>query len=289
MSVIFYPNYINNVGYDKTAEPSITTQGYTCSGGETTGPAYDLLDGRRTTVITIDTNGEATDFTVDFDLSANITGADFCIVDNHNFLSASCYVILRYNVTSEVAPSAADSASGPLGSQMTALTLTGSPATVIVKPTDGCLLIRHSGQTENNWDLSILDWNSANFAADVTMGEVFLGVSCTPSISPNINPTKSYRYGSTYSAAQGGQKYGFKKYGVRRGWRLSWDYLSSTDKINIETVFAVTEGMRYPFYIDLGETSPPTLYLVRFNQESLEFQQKTVNAYGLTIDIEQEL
>jgi len=283
LSVIFYPNYINYVGYDKTAEPSITTQGYACSGGETTGPAYDLLDSRRTTVITIDTSGEATDFTVDFDLTANITLCNFCIIDNNNFATAQVDLYIRNNISTQMVPTAWG---GILGSQLSVREVTSN---LIVRPGDGMMLATFTGSTENNWDISFNDSDGLKYAADVTMGEIFLGVSCTPSISPNINPTKSYRYGSTALQSDGGQKYGFKKYGARRGWRLSWDYLSSTDKTNLETVFAVTEGMRYPFYIDLGETSPPTLYLVRFNQESLEFQQKTVNAYGLTIDIEQEL
>ncbi len=281
--MIFYPNYINYVGYDKTAEPSITTQGYTCSGGESTGPAYDLLDGRRTTVIAIDTNGEATDFTVDFDLTANITLCNFCIIDNHNFATAQAELKIRYNVSTEVTPTAWG---GALGSQLTVTNVTDN---LISRPDNGMMLAIFTGATENNWDIIFNDEGGLNYAADVTMGEVFLGVSCTPSISPNINPTKSYMYGSTVLRADGGQKYGFKHHGARRGWRLSWDYLSSTDKTNLEKVFAVTEGMRYPFYVDLGETSPPTLYLVRFNQESLDFQQKTVNAYGLTIDLEEEI
>jgi len=43
MAVTFYPNYIHNVGFNAAEEPSVTTQNYACSGGETSGAAYDWI------------------------------------------------------------------------------------------------------------------------------------------------------------------------------------------------------------------------------------------------------
>jgi len=95
-TITFYPNGIWAAGYIEGSEPSIVTQNYESSGGETTGPAYDLVDARRNTQITIDTSGETTDFQFDIDLSANITGMDFMILDNHNFADTNSYVSFRY-------------------------------------------------------------------------------------------------------------------------------------------------------------------------------------------------
>lgn len=283
MAVTFYPNYIHYVGYAAADEPSITTQGYACSGGETTGPAYDLVDGRRTSVITVDTSGEATDFTVDFDLTANITNCNFCIVDNHNFLTATANLVIRNNVNTEMTPTAY---SGTLGAQLSAVNLSSN---IMLIPTDGVLLATFAASSENNWDLSFTDFDAANYSADVTMGEVVLGVSFSPAISPEINVVKGYQYGSSYVQSDGGQRYGFNKFASRKTWILNWAYMSEANKTSLEAVFAITQGSRYPFYINLGETSPPTIYLVRFATDALEFTQKTAGAYGISIKVEQEI
>lgn len=283
--VTFYPNYCHYVGYDNTAEPSITTQGYECSGGESTGPAYDLLDCRRTSLITIDTNGESMGFTVDLDLTTDITTANFCIIDNHNFHTADTNLIVVAPTTLTLT----SAYSGPLGSQLTAVGISGYPSTVLEYPIDGILLINPaSPPTENNWSFEFVV-HTGNFDADVTIGEIAFGVSFSPSYSPDIDPVFGSSYPIILNESDAGQRYGFKKQGLRRYWRLGWDYLSEADKTSFETLWAVTGGGLYPFWVDLGQTSPPTLYYVRFVQDSFDMIKRTQAAYKFSMILEEEL
>ena len=109
-SVVFYPNYAWYLGYTATAEP-VTNLTFTCSGGETSGSLYDIVDGKRSTKVTIDSNTE-TSFVIDYDLSA--TGDfDYCIIDNHNLMTAEAYVRIRNGAS--VTQTINDAWSGPLG------------------------------------------------------------------------------------------------------------------------------------------------------------------------------
>lgn len=286
--IIFYPNYFYYAGIARTTEPSLTGETYTCSGGETSGAIYDLIDSRRTNVVTTDSNGVGADFTVDVDLIGNITNADFAILDNHNLTTADGDIRIQHG-GSDVDISYAYS--GTLGEQLTNESIYIS-SNWVATPEDGVILIYpfDSNITDNNWEVNIRDNSANNFNADVTMGELAIGVSCSPSFSPErtVVETKAYQ-GIDIRTTNAGQKYGFKRYGKQQIWKLEWEYLSSTDVTNIETMFDVVEGSMYPFWIDLGETSSPTLYFVRFLQDRLDFKKKTADCYGLQIMIEEEL
>jgi len=287
-TVVFYPNYIHNSGYDAAAEPSIVTQNYASSGGETTGAAYDLVDNRRDARITIDTSGETDNFNVDFDLTANITAANFVIVDNHNFQTASAEITVGYGGSAQTI------ASGYAGTLNNALALLTLSTNVLRKPiTDGILLINFSGtRTAQNFEVYSTYESDVGieYTADVLMGEIGIGASFTPSVAPDINLIETQHFdGVEVRRSAGGQNTSFKRYGERKAWALTWSYVSNTDKEGFQKVFQITEGGRYPFWIDLGESATPHLYYVRFLQNALSVRKLTANAYEVTILIESEV
>ena len=285
--VTFYPNYIHYVGVDYTAEPTMITQGFACSGGETTGELYDLIDNKRTSVLTVDTSGEATDFGIRIDLSDDITGLNFFIIDNHNFKTALALITFRDSASTDIDLSAAYS--GVLSAVTTLESITGDDT--IVTPLDGAVLaIPDSTQTDDTFFILVTDYAASNFAADVTIGEICMGVSQTISIAPDINViTNDTQHGVTINQTLGGQKSSFKTMGSRKAWSLSWQSFFAADKTALETVWAVTEGERFPFYIDLGEAATPQLYYVRFAQDGLRFTRLSNNAWSVIITIESEV
>ena len=140
MSVTFYANSIQKVGFDAAAEPSIADQVATMSGGETTGPLYDLLDNRRTNTISIDTSGETQAATIQIETTTNLS-ATAMIIDNHNLKSADATYILGESAT----PIAITSAySGTLGSEMSADTVSGIGDTLVTLVSDGICLCNFS-------------------------------------------------------------------------------------------------------------------------------------------------
>ena len=286
MAVTFYTNMFNYAGFSAAAEPSITVQGYACSGAETTGPAYDLVDGRRTNVITIDTNGETGAFTVDMDMtSVPGAGSTFGIIDNHNFNTAAAEIKFTYGGATTTITTAYE---GALGSALAASTVTSN---VVQEPADGILLATWSALQVQNYEVSIEDDGSGNFSADVTMGEWIIGLAITTSTGPELRSNERYMYqGINVLETDGGQKFGFSKHtSPQRQWQLKWIHLTANDKSNLEYVFNVTRGRKYPFYIDFGLDATPRLYLVRFMQDDLPFVKVTEGSYGLTINVEEEI
>ena len=285
MAVTLYPNYIWFAGFASTAEPSITTQNYACSGGETTGPAYDLLDNNNNNVITIDTFEETTDFVVDIDLTAAITGANFAIVDNHNFGTAGGEIKITYSTTTQAIASAY---SGTLGSALGVITVTSNE---IIQPTDGILLANFTGtRTSQNWEVDIEHDGVVlgQFNADVTMGEVAIGVKCAISVSPDANMPYDIEYGNELSMTRSGQKHSTQLYGKKRAWTLSWNVLQTADLTNLITAYNVCNGTHRPFWIDLGEAATLQLYFVRFTG-ALRYTKLMVGAYAVSFSVEEEL
>jgi hypothetical protein len=288
--VTFYPNYAFYAGFDRSTEPSITGQGYLCSGGESTGPAYDLFDCKRTSIITMDTYDEADNPIIDIDLTTDLATCDFALLDNHNCLTAGANICIKYGASTTYTY-LSKGYSGLLGSQTTDETISSN---YVVTPHNGvCLLLcdmDHVISAENNYEMGF-DANAGDtlFNADVTAGEVAFGVRFSPTYSPDIDDAFGQNYPIIINESDAGQRVAFKKQGLRRTWRLGWEYLTPADKTGFETLWAVTGGGLYPFWVDLGETSPPTLYYVRFMQTSFEFIKKTQAAYKFTMLLEEEL
>lgn len=285
-TVVFYPNGIWGAGYAAATEPSVVTQGYSCSGAETTGAAYDLVDAKRGTVITVDTSGEATDFSFDIDLSANITSSDFMILDNHNLGTADADATFRYDA-GNTGLTVSTVHSGTLGTALSAMSIGGGTEFEITN--DGILLEKHTAQTSSNFNILIEDTDGDNFDADVTAGEWFVGKSFTPSTAPDQPEIMSNFDGVNVTRALGGVNSSHVRYGERLAWKLKWEYVSESDKDEFLRVWQDTEGPRYPFYIDLGEESTPCLYMVRFVENSFRIQKLAAQAYELSFIIESEV
>ena len=283
MSITFYPNYIHLAGFDAAVEPSITTQGYTRSDGETSGAVFDLVDNCNNTLVTIDTNAETTNFNIDLDLSANITAADFAIIDNHNFETASCDFYVKYGGTTQALTAAY---SGILGTELTSETLS---ANLVIEATDGICLCDFNGtRTSQNWEF-VCSYNDVQFTADVTAGEIGIGVSFSPSKNPDRVIRYDANYGTVLNESRSGARHGIKTHGLRRGWTLSWADLTASDIASLLTIFGVTNGRAYPFWIDLGEgTNYPLLYYVRF-ASNLRYEKQTTGVYTASISFEEEI
>lgn len=286
-TVVFYPNYFHYAGFTRSSEPSITAESYTCSGGETSNGVYDVVDNRRGNVVTIDTNGETTEPTLDMDLSTSVVATispTFQILDNHNLTTADAQVKVQYG-TGPTDRTLTAAYSGVYGE---ALSTESVSSNYIQNPADGILLATHAAVASSHWNLLFL-YDPDSYDADITIGEWAAGVSCTPSYSPEVGSIYTYQYkGVTNNVTSGGVKYGFKRYGKQRAWKLTWEYLSATDRSNLETVFDVTSGEDYPFWIDLGEAATPQLYYVRFVGNKLDFKYVTGGAYSLSVVIEEE-
>ena len=289
-TIVFYPNGIWGAGYAVATEPSLITQNGESSGGESiaagNGPLYDLVDAKRTTIFTIDTSGETADPELDIDLSANITSSDFMVIDNHNMGTVDVDITFRYAAgDSSLTPASCHS--GPLGLPLS-VQVGGPGATHYTINLDGILLEKHTAQTSANFNV-LMDNGAATFAADITIGEWFVGKSFTPATAPEQPELISNFDGVIIHSALGGQKTSHARYGERKAWRLKWSYVSESDKDEFERVWQDTEGPRYPFYIDLGEESTPNLYFVRFMENSLRIRKLAAAAYEVSIMIESEV
>ena len=287
MAVTFYPNLIHYAGFDASAEPGLSNQNYACSGGETTGPGYDLVDNRRDNVLTFDTNGEADNPVINMVMTTAYE-INFVIVDNHNFNTADADLLIVYNWGTSTDTLTGHSAwSGTLGSALSAETISNYRVLV---PADGICLNTFTAATDEDWGLEIPDNDDDNFNADVTLGEIAIGKSFSPAHSPEINIVSSYRMPGYTNISGGGQKYGYAIHtNYQRAWRLNWQFMSDANKTSLENIFKYTNGTQYPFYIDLGEAATPQLYYVRFVPNSLDFTQLTNDAWAVTVAIEEEI
>jgi len=278
MSVTFYPNYIHNAGFDAAAEPSITDETFIASGGETSGGIYDLLDSNRDNLVTFATNGGTNVWYLDLDLTTS-KPMDFAIIDNHNLNTADA----KYYIWAAAKLGLALAYSGALGS---ALTSDGGVDNVTTPSADGIGLFKFDGASSADWRIYFDD--VATYDTDITMGEIFIGQFFQASYMPEIGLIKSSNFGTNVLQSKGGKKYGFKNYGEARRWQLNWIFISDAEKVKFETLWSITEGMRYPFYIDLGEAATPQLYFVRFAMPELQFTE-VPGAWKLNIIIEEEI
>jgi hypothetical protein len=281
--ITFYPNKIMYAGFDAAAEPSISGQVATMSGGETTGPLYDLLDNRRTTQLSIDTNGETTAAVIQVDATASLT-ADYAIIDNHNLKTADAFYYIEQGDALITGISAAYS--GALGSALTADVVNTGEVTVGI---DGIALVLFTSAADTKWELLIKDTDT--FDADVVLGELVLGSAISLSAVPEQDPNYDYGYKTSgYIESGGGSKYG---YGVsntgQQRWRLNFKYMLDADVVLLKGVLDITKGSKYPFYIDLGESATPHLYRVRFLENTLNFKKLTGGAWSGYVLIEEEI
>lgn len=283
--ITFYPNYFHYVGFDAENEPSLVGQGYACSGAETSGAIYDVVDLRRDNIITIDTDGETNDAVLDMELTSTITDADFFIVDNHNLETADANIKGQYGVGPNTI-GLSSAYSGAFNSALTSETITSNE---VMNPTDGILLALFTSATSSSRFLLSTTEDSPSYDADITIGEWFVGKKCAPSKPANVDFSEGYENGGVIvSRSAGGIKYGFQRYTPKRFWRLVFEHLTATDVSNLKTLWLVTGGQLRPFYVDLGESATPQLYLVRFAMDRMEFMKEGTLSWRLTIQLEEE-
>lgn len=276
-NVTFYPNYIQYAGFSASVEPSIVGQDYISSGGQTTGAAYDLVDNKRTTQLTVKTNGEITAFEVDFDLTSGVPlngstslpyAYTYIIMDNHNLKTATTSFVVRYLAgNTEITPTSAYA--GSLGSALSSVSLSGN---VVLSGgatgQDGVILVNHPVSLSAARNIQFGS-GLATYAADVKIGEIAMGRSNL------INAD--------------GQLYSYQDVSGKKRWTITWQNITDDMKSSLETAWTVQAGISRPFYIDLGEAATPKIYYVRFNQSSLNFTATGTNSWSVEIDIISEV
>ncbi len=285
MSVTFFANSIQKIGFDAAAEPTITGEAFVCSGGETTDPAYDLLDNRRTNVVTYDSNAETTTIANRIDCTSSMA-CTYIIVDNHNLKTAGAIIDISQGGSDITITS---SYSGILGNETAADSIGSGDSTIVA---DGITLLKFSLVADTRWDITFDDV-AAGYDADITVGEISAGAEFAPARNPELQPKFGYEMpGSSFRESEGGQRYGFSTHtNKKRRWSLMWKFMSDADKSNLEDIFLFTRGVKYPFYIDLGPilgATNPQLFYVRF-MRGLNFIGLTADAWQVTVDIEEEI
>ena len=278
--VTFYPNEIQYCGFDPNAKPSISGNGFTCSGGETSGVGYDVVDNRRSAVITLDTDGETALATFDFDLYAAITNANFLIIDNNNLKTADAKVLLDHG---GVGIELINSWFGALGSALAKYTVTPG-----VVDTDGIALFTFANTTDDNWEVSIDDVST--FDADVTIGELIIGKRFTPATNCELGEPAEFGYtdeGVALITNKSGKRYALKEHSERRRWNLEFRYVSASDLTEFQRIFRVTRGC--PLYVSLdSDSATPTLYRVRI-MNAYNARPIAAGAYEVSVYLEEEL
>jgi len=284
-TVVFYPSGLWGAGYDVTAEPSIVTQNYASSDGETTGAAYDLVDAKRTSQITIDTNGESQDFQIDFDLTTSITDCNFCIIDNHNLGDTNGGSSFQYGSGPSTVSYSAHYG-GELGS---ALAAESSSVRGDYQNSNDMSLTLFTAVTDDEFNIVLYYPDGDTWQVDVVLGEIFWGKSFAPSTAPEQPKFIPGWSGVKSKRTAGGQNNTHKRYGKRMAWQLEWSYVSESDIDEFIRVFNDTEGHRYPFYIDLGEAATPQLYFVRLKEGSFKYNKLAASAYKVSLTVESEV
>ena len=110
----------------------------------------------------------------------------------------------------------------------------------------------------------------------------------TPTIQPDMNAeyTRDYN-GIITNQAYGGETYTIEKFGLRKGFTLSWSFLGETDRDNADTLIAYAEGRLNWFkYSPNGGTTKIDVYLTI---DSITFQEVAYRAYSLSLPLIQKL
>ena len=285
-TITFFPPTFKRDGYSYATNPVISGQDFTCSGGETSGVIYDVVDNKNTSIVTVHTDTETTKFEIQDTGATTAHYSNYIIVDNHNLNDAGSDVRVGY--PTYVNPTSAYA--GTLGSELTAQTLNGNYVDLV--SANGVLLINHALTASTSSTMYIeFQPNAAQiiFSDDIEIGEIIFGKSFTPAFNPEEPKILSNFEGVTVNRTWGGQKISIKRFGERKVWELNWPVVNESDKDEFIRVWTDCNGPFLPFYIDLGESTNPQLYYVRFVENSLQIDRLTNNAYKVSVKIEEEV
>jgi len=294
-AITFYPNYLHynssdpesGTNFSPSVEPSIVTETYTSSGGETTGPAYDLVDGKANTKITIDTGTGTTSWSIDFDLSSAMQNITTIIIANHNLKTADGRVIARKAGVNQTPLT--NNIEGVYTLDQTyhgfvCFDVDQSSGDYFIPAEDGLSIFKISSGSNTAWELAF-DFVTAAWDTDVTIGEIGFSASFTPDIRPNLITREDLFFGTELQATKGGQNYGHGSHGERKGFSLTYEYMTLSQKQSMELVYKTTKGGRHPMWVDLGEGSEPIIYYCRFVPDSWNVQELTGGAYMISFDL----
>ena len=296
--VKFYPAYNLYYGH-ASGKPDLSGLDGTSSDGTAIadgGQCNDVADGRRSALLTIDTNGESPDATIDMRSasSASIIDAanwDFLILDNHNLDTATAggsEIDLKASSDFSNTVSLTSAVSGTLGSATEACTVSSNQITDI--KADG-ITVAVTGSTSANSAYKRVDLVDAqNFAADITIGEITMGKAFTTPFNPEVGVS----FGSSFEGVQlmkshSGQTYSVKRHDRQRTWDMNWNFIENSDKTNFETMFQITDGDRFPLHFTIdSDSATPTFYYGRF-VSNFNIQEVSYQRYSVQISITEEL
>ena len=297
--ITFYPNYLhyNNADFESngnfavTTQPSISGITYTSSGGETSGGAYDLVDNKRASIVTIDSNASSATVTIGTVLTTALNGIDTAIIDYHNFGTSKAKAKISNGATVVTVNSGYSSTSKSVGEayhglQLGAETISGDA----ISPAYDGLILFNLASIGSSSDLRVLLLPTISaYPDDITIGEICFSRKFTPTFRPALITREVSTFGTELLTTKGGQNYGHGTHGERKGWTLTYEYMTLAQKQSMEQVFRVTKGGRYPMYVDLGETASPLLYYCRFVPDTWNVAELTSDAYQVTFDLITEI
>lgn len=300
-SIVFYPNLLKEhqslrerlLNFNPENEPTLTGETYTCSGGETSGALYDLVDDSIETVVTIDTFPQTTNPVINFDTSTEIE-IDTVIIAGHNLDSSDAEIEIKYNTstTADINNSYSGSQGLNGGFECSADSLdsevsdVGSDGVTLFSIDDG----ENSTVTDDNFVIDIT-YGSSSYDDDIEIGEISFCKSWTAPHAPEVESWQdTLEYGTELVNSTGGKNYGIGYYGERKRWNLSWTGMSNAKKTSLEQVFRTTKGSRHPLWVDLGENaSAPYLYYVRFAGNPVFTPIAGGTLWNVSISIRQEI
>jgi len=289
--ITFYPNYLHynpadfeaNGDFNVSTQPTIT--------GETSTADYNLVDNKRGAVTIIDTNAQSTTPLIAVSLTTALNGIDTAIIDNHNFGTSLAKAKIQNAGTTITTNSGYSASSRSVdetyhGFSLGAETITSN----YIAPNYDGLLLFNLASIGSATSLQVqINPVAATYDANVEIGEICFSRKFTPAIRPSLIPREYTIYGTELKVTKGGQNYGHGTHGERKGWTLTFEYMTLAQKQSMEQVHRVTKGGRYPMYMDLGETANPLLYYCRFVPDTWNVSELTTDAYQVTFDIITEI
>lgn len=286
--ITFYPNGLQYYGFNKSTYPQMNGQNYACSGGQTTGRLYDLTDNRNSALLTVGTNGEDTEFNIKHVNTSEISGANFIVLDNHNLKTANAKIIVDdvYTVLPIVPIS---SKSGTLGSALANDTIYGD---AFIPSQNGITLaklpatdIKATKGFEVNFRMV-----GSTFSANITLGELVLGKSFTPSVNPEYGEAFEFGYandGLSLYTNKSGRRFVSHFHSERRFWKLDFNCVTESELAEFRRIFQITRG--YPLYVSFdSDSNTPTVYRVRI-VNSYNAIPIAAGLYEVVVEMEEEL
>lgn len=292
-SIKIYTNLLNhdpnnreyNLNYAPNSEPSASGETYTCSGGDTSGPLYDLVDNKQDTVVTFDSDSQNTTITIDFDLTSNIT-PDAVIIMGHNFESNATLEIQRATVAQTIV----NGYSGSLQEEGYFQLEGGAVDDTEYDAYDSCLLCTFDGTAGNDWQIELTP-GAGSYISDLEIGEVAFCNTWTQPHAPEVDSWQdSVEYNADVTPSRGGQNYSQGYGGERKAWNLSWTAMDNAKKEALQQAFRETKGPRFPFWIDMGEdASDVFLYYVRLTTNPVYTPIAGGTLWNVSISIRAEI